>query len=172
MNDTTRQMGGALGVAVIGSILATTYRPGVTDALTSIGAPADVITKAQDSVGARCRRRPRCRRRWRRRHRRRPERVRRRLRRCPPRGRRGGGHRRRRRVLVPAGPGPRRPRAGRRTLDGIASLTFAEAEGVLEEDAAASPMYAKATRRRGRVASGPAGDRASAERRLVGGAGR
>jgi EmrB/QacA subfamily drug resistance transporter len=51
MNDTTRQMGGALGVAVIGSILATTYRPGVTDALTSLGAPADVITKAQDSVG-------------------------------------------------------------------------------------------------------------------------
>ena len=32
MNDTTRQMGGALGVAVIGSILATAYRPGVTDA--------------------------------------------------------------------------------------------------------------------------------------------
>src|SRR5205085_7772578 len=51
MNDTTRQMGGALGVAVIGSILATSYRPGVSDALTSIGAPANVITKAQDSVG-------------------------------------------------------------------------------------------------------------------------
>ena len=51
MNDTTRQMGGALGVAVIGSILATSYRPGVTDALTSLGAPAEVITKAQDSVG-------------------------------------------------------------------------------------------------------------------------
>jgi EmrB/QacA subfamily drug resistance transporter len=51
MNDTTRQMGGALGVAVIGSILATVYRPGVTDALTSLGAPANVITKAQDSVG-------------------------------------------------------------------------------------------------------------------------
>jgi EmrB/QacA subfamily drug resistance transporter len=50
MNDTTRQMGGALGVAVIGSILATSYRPGVTDALTSLGAPADVITKAKDSV--------------------------------------------------------------------------------------------------------------------------
>jgi EmrB/QacA subfamily drug resistance transporter len=51
MNDTTRQMGGALGVAVIGSILATSYRPGVTNALTSLGAPADVITKAKDSVG-------------------------------------------------------------------------------------------------------------------------
>jgi EmrB/QacA subfamily drug resistance transporter len=51
MNDTTRQMGGALGVAIIGSILATVYRPGVTDALTSMGAPANVITQAQDSVG-------------------------------------------------------------------------------------------------------------------------
>ena len=50
MNDTTRQMGGALGVAVIGSILATSYRPGVTDALTSLGAPSEVITRAQDSV--------------------------------------------------------------------------------------------------------------------------
>jgi EmrB/QacA subfamily drug resistance transporter len=50
MNDTTRQMGGALGVAIIGSILATSYRPGVTDALTALGAPANVITQAQDSV--------------------------------------------------------------------------------------------------------------------------
>ena len=37
MNDTTRQMGGALGVAVLGSILATSYRPGVTDALAALG---------------------------------------------------------------------------------------------------------------------------------------
>jgi EmrB/QacA subfamily drug resistance transporter len=50
MNDTTRQMGGALGVAIIGSILATSYRPGVTNALTALGAPANVITQAQDSV--------------------------------------------------------------------------------------------------------------------------
>src|SRR5262249_39135163 len=41
MNDTTRQMGGALGVAVIGSILATSYRPGVSEALNNLGAPAD-----------------------------------------------------------------------------------------------------------------------------------
>src|SRR3954452_25098807 len=51
MNDTTRQMGGALGVAVIGSILATSYRPGVSDALTSVGAPAEVLARAKDSVG-------------------------------------------------------------------------------------------------------------------------
>jgi Na+/melibiose symporter-like transporter len=51
MNDTTRQMGGALGVAVIGSILATSYRPGVSDALTSVGAPSEVLARAKDSVG-------------------------------------------------------------------------------------------------------------------------
>ncbi|MCU1370519.1 MAG: drug resistance transporter, partial [Ilumatobacteraceae bacterium] len=33
MNDTTRQMGGALGVAIIGSILATSYRPGIVRGL-------------------------------------------------------------------------------------------------------------------------------------------
>ena len=31
MNDTTRQMGGALGVAVLGSVFATVYRPGMAD---------------------------------------------------------------------------------------------------------------------------------------------
>src|SRR4051794_16419843 len=51
MNDTTRQMGGALGVAVIGSILATQYRPGITDKLSSLHVPTDVIDAAKDSVG-------------------------------------------------------------------------------------------------------------------------
>lgn len=35
MNDTTRQVGGALGVAVIGSVLASVYRPHVTENLQS-----------------------------------------------------------------------------------------------------------------------------------------
>jgi Na+/melibiose symporter-like transporter len=51
MNDTTRQMGGALGVAVIGSIFATSYRPGIATALARLGAPAHVISAAKDSVG-------------------------------------------------------------------------------------------------------------------------
>src|SRR3954453_16305073 len=51
MNDTTRQMGGALGVAVIGSILATQYRPGIGDKLATLPVPADVIAAAKDSVG-------------------------------------------------------------------------------------------------------------------------
>lgn len=50
MNDTTRQMGGALGVAVIGSILAAVYRPGVDSQMGAIGVPSDVIATAQESV--------------------------------------------------------------------------------------------------------------------------
>ena len=51
MNDTTRQMGGALGVAVIGSVLAGAYRPAVTTRLAQLHAPADVIAAARDSIG-------------------------------------------------------------------------------------------------------------------------
>lgn len=50
MNDTTRQMGGALGVAVIGSILAAIYRPAVESQMGAIGVPADLIATAQESV--------------------------------------------------------------------------------------------------------------------------
>ena len=51
MNDTTRQMGGALGVAVIGSVLASVYRPGVASRLTALHAPAPVVSAARDSIG-------------------------------------------------------------------------------------------------------------------------
>ena len=51
MNDTTRQMGGALGVAIIGSVAAASYRPGVASKLTNLHAPVDVINAAKDSVG-------------------------------------------------------------------------------------------------------------------------
>jgi hypothetical protein len=51
MNDTTRQMGGALGVAVIGSVLASSYRPGVTSRLADLQAPSDVVNAARDSIG-------------------------------------------------------------------------------------------------------------------------
>ncbi len=50
MNDTTRQMGGALGVAIIGSVLASSYRPGVSSALSALGAPQEVIDVAQESI--------------------------------------------------------------------------------------------------------------------------
>jgi MFS transporter, DHA2 family, multidrug resistance protein len=51
MNDTTRQMGGALGVAVLGSILAGVYRPAVERGLTDIGIADPALGTAVDSVG-------------------------------------------------------------------------------------------------------------------------
>ena len=51
MNDTTRQMGGALGVAVIGSILAAIYRPGVQANMSAAGIPQSLIDTAKESVG-------------------------------------------------------------------------------------------------------------------------
>jgi EmrB/QacA subfamily drug resistance transporter len=51
MNDTTRQMGGALGVAIIGSVLASSYRPGVSARLHALHAPGSVVALARDSIG-------------------------------------------------------------------------------------------------------------------------
>ncbi|MGE3962069.1 MAG: MFS transporter [Dehalococcoidia bacterium] len=50
MNDTTRQVGGALGVATIGSLMSSTYRSNVESGLTSL--PPDLVERAKDSVGA------------------------------------------------------------------------------------------------------------------------
>ncbi len=50
MNDLLRQLGGALGVAVIGSVMNTVYRDKVADAL--IGLPPAAADAAGDSVGA------------------------------------------------------------------------------------------------------------------------
>jgi DHA2 family multidrug resistance protein-like MFS transporter len=44
-------MGGALGVAVIGSVFASSYRPAISSRLTELGAPTAVIEQARDSVG-------------------------------------------------------------------------------------------------------------------------
>jgi EmrB/QacA subfamily drug resistance transporter len=51
MNDTTRQMGGALGVAVIGSIVASGYRPAIDRHFGELGASHHVVGLARDSVG-------------------------------------------------------------------------------------------------------------------------
>ena len=51
MNDTTRMLGGALGVAVLGSVLATAYRPGVSGRLGRLGVSPSVLASARDSVG-------------------------------------------------------------------------------------------------------------------------
>jgi EmrB/QacA subfamily drug resistance transporter len=51
VNDTTRQVGGALGVAIIGSVLASSYGTKVTDFLTPLGAPQQAIDAASSSLG-------------------------------------------------------------------------------------------------------------------------
>jgi EmrB/QacA subfamily drug resistance transporter len=49
VNDTTREVGGAIGIAVIGTIVSSIYRSRLADALG--GLPADVVERAEDSAG-------------------------------------------------------------------------------------------------------------------------
>ena len=50
MNDVVREVAGTLGIAVLGSILASAYASGMDGAVT--GLPADTVAAATDSVGA------------------------------------------------------------------------------------------------------------------------
>lgn len=50
MNDTTRQVGGALGVAVIGSLISSSYRSRMDDVV--VGLPPTAAQTAHDSLGA------------------------------------------------------------------------------------------------------------------------
>jgi EmrB/QacA subfamily drug resistance transporter len=52
VNDTVREVGGTLGVAVVGSVMSTVYGPHVRDALTGSGVPAAAARAAGDSVTA------------------------------------------------------------------------------------------------------------------------
>lgn len=52
VNDTTRQLGGALGVAVLGSILSSAYRETMAGAAALGALPAPLAEAARDSVGA------------------------------------------------------------------------------------------------------------------------
>jgi hypothetical protein len=49
MNDTTRQIGGALGVAILGSVLASSYSTSMAPVVTNL--PAEAAAVAGDSVG-------------------------------------------------------------------------------------------------------------------------
>jgi EmrB/QacA subfamily drug resistance transporter len=51
VNDTTRQVGGALGVAVLGSIFTSIYSSQLTSSLAGQALPAGVVAQAKDSVG-------------------------------------------------------------------------------------------------------------------------
>jgi EmrB/QacA subfamily drug resistance transporter len=52
VNDTVREVGGTLGVAVVGSVMSTVYGPSVVDALSGAGAPPQAAEGAADSVFA------------------------------------------------------------------------------------------------------------------------
>jgi EmrB/QacA subfamily drug resistance transporter len=52
VNDTTREIGGTLGVAVVGSVMSSLYGPRIVDALAGLGAPAAVAEQARESVVA------------------------------------------------------------------------------------------------------------------------
>jgi EmrB/QacA subfamily drug resistance transporter len=52
VNDTTRELGGALGVAVLGSILSSAYAANVAAGLEGTPAPEEVRTAAGESLGA------------------------------------------------------------------------------------------------------------------------
>ena len=101
VNDTTRQVGGAMGVAVVGSVLATTYGARIGDALAANGITGPLADAAKQLDRGHPPGRTAT-----------PERRQRRLRRRRPlgrgRGRPGDRHRGRRRPRVPPGPRPGR----------------------------------------------------------------
>jgi len=52
VNDTTRQVGGAVGVAVVGSVFASIYGSKVGELLSDSGAPAEAVRAARHSIVA------------------------------------------------------------------------------------------------------------------------
>jgi hypothetical protein len=50
VNDTVREVGGTLGVAVVGSVMSTIYGPHVVDALTSLGVQSSTAHPAASSI--------------------------------------------------------------------------------------------------------------------------
>jgi len=52
MNDTTRELGGTLGVAVVGSVFSSLYGPRLVERLAGLPIPTDALEAARDSVPA------------------------------------------------------------------------------------------------------------------------
>ncbi|MGW7050886.1 MFS transporter [Streptomyces sp. NPDC054887] len=52
VNDTSLELGGSLGIAVLGSVLAGSYSSHLADATAGTKLPGDALSTAQDSVGA------------------------------------------------------------------------------------------------------------------------
>ena len=51
VNDTTRQVGGALGVAIIGSVMASVYGSRIADTFSSAGLPQPAVDQAENGLG-------------------------------------------------------------------------------------------------------------------------
>jgi len=52
MNDTTRELGGTLGVAVVGSVFSSVYGPRLVELLAGLPIPGDALSAAEQSVQA------------------------------------------------------------------------------------------------------------------------
>jgi X-X-X-Leu-X-X-Gly heptad repeat protein len=52
VNDTSQELGGAIGIAILGSLLSTSYSSNLSDATAGSKLPADALNQAQDSVAA------------------------------------------------------------------------------------------------------------------------
>jgi hypothetical protein len=52
VNDTTREIGGTLGVAIVGSVMSSIYGSHIIDTLSGTGLPADTVQAASQSVTA------------------------------------------------------------------------------------------------------------------------
>jgi X-X-X-Leu-X-X-Gly heptad repeat protein len=52
INDTSTELGGAIGIAILGSLLSTSYSANLADATAGSNLPAEALNQAQDSVGA------------------------------------------------------------------------------------------------------------------------
>ncbi len=52
VNDTTRELGGTLGVAVVGSVFSSLYGPRLVERLSGLPIPADALAAARESVQA------------------------------------------------------------------------------------------------------------------------
>ncbi|MFI0446601.1 MFS transporter [Actinomadura sp. 6N118] len=52
VNDTSTELGGAIGIAILGSLLSTSYSSNLSDATAGSKLPAEGLSQAQESVGA------------------------------------------------------------------------------------------------------------------------
>ena len=155
VNNTTRELGGTLGVAVFGSIFASSYAPRIISAFRPLPIPAGPKTEAHQSDGGCPGRGPATRpRRHGRLSRRRLHALPQRAVGCVPRRGGGGSGRRRGGLRAAARPGARRSRAR------LARSVHAEAESARPLRTATGPcgeLELATTYAPGRGAAGPAG---------------